>query len=184
MQCPELLQPLGQLGRARRRRPTQRAQRLASVGVEAEVLPIEPRRRSPASRRYGIARSREVERPPRASVTTLTRAGSPASAGIERRRRGADVVALRHPLDGARQRLAREEGLVALHVDDDVEARRTPAAPATSATRSVPGQVNTASVSTARTPDRSTTCADHAASRSLRPARPSDHAPGRAESPG
>ena len=182
MQRPELLQPLGQLRRARLEAGPA-SQRRAGVGVEPEVLPVESRRLgSPASRRCGIGRAREVERPASRVGHHLHPRGIVRQRGIERRGRGADVVALGDPIDGARQRLAREERLVALHVDDRVEAgelvRRGNLRHAVGAGEVPAAGQHGAHARRARPP------APPAASRWPRPARPPDHAPGRAGSPG
>ena len=113
---------------------------------------------SPGSRRYGMTAREKYRARPRASVTTFTRPGSAAKRRVERSRRRADVVPLLHPSQRAGQRLTRQKRLVALDVHDGIEAgelgsRRHLGHPIGA------GLVTADPVSTARTPDRSTTCA-------------------------
>ncbi len=65
----------------------------------------------------------EIERLASLVRNYLHARGIGREGGIERRGRGADIVALLDPVEGAGERLPREEWLVPLQVDDDVEPR-------------------------------------------------------------
>ena len=172
MQRPQLLQPLGLLGRAGGKADPA-SQRRPGEGVDPQVLPVKPRLGSRAPAGAGSP-------PGKSTAPGLGRRSRPLPGWDRRptRDRAARLPCrCRHPAPPAPapgQGLARQEGLVALDVHDGVERGELGAGGHLGHPVGT-GEV-AAIVRTARTLDRSTTCATRA-NRSPPPAVRSNHAP-------